>query len=243
MDEVTALVEAIQQDMEQNGGTFPDLELLPRVMAEVSPGEREDELNERGKGRRVRAARTRQVQAKRRRGGTSVGERGAAPITTTEYTNMAVVNRPASHNLSEVTATSRSGHLISRTGDPTNNIQKRMLEGGYKEVHEGIQPIFRQELSTPIIRPTGFPESPTKRRRLSHEMDSHSQFQVNSIRCQDPQTITPPESDPSVSRRTSLTAEYISPLSCSALVLEGVHTALQTVQVTSEADMSPRIAT
>ncbi|KAF8417813.1 hypothetical protein BGX38DRAFT_1109278, partial [Terfezia claveryi] len=31
MDEVTALVEAIQQDMESNGGTFPDLELLPRV--------------------------------------------------------------------------------------------------------------------------------------------------------------------------------------------------------------------
>ena len=241
MDEVTALVEAIQQDMEQNGGTFPDLELLPRVMAEVSPGEREDELNDKGKGRRVRVARTRQVQAKRRRGGTSAGEKGAAPTTATEYTNMAVANR-SSHNPSEVTATSRSGNLSSHMGDPTNNMPKRMLEGGYKEVQEGIQQNFQQELATPVIRSTGLPESPTKRRRLSHEMESQSQCQVNFIRCQDPQIITPPESDPSVSRRTSLAVECVSPLSCSAHVLEGVHAALQTVQVTSEADMSSRIA-
>lgn len=67
MDQVIALVEKIRNDMQSNGGTFPDLELLPNVAANIPGGEGEgDDDAEKTKGRKSKGKAKAVVNRKRK---------------------------------------------------------------------------------------------------------------------------------------------------------------------------------
>ncbi|RPB24546.1 hypothetical protein L211DRAFT_848854 [Terfezia boudieri ATCC MYA-4762] len=242
MDEVTALVEAIQQDMESNGGTFPDLELLPRVGADKASGEG-DEGCDRGKGKRARLSRPRPSQVRKRKGA-NVGDRGAAPTSAAEYTSIALSQRPGAHHANNFSAISRSrtapvatGPPMTYTGDSMNMRPKRKLEIRCGEI-EAPTTLHSEKVPTiPVHRITENPEPP-KRRRFSQEIRNNGSSNDGSAEVQDQQTLTPPASASSASRRASpsLAAECVISASClTYTVLEDVDTALESAKVTSQA--------
>lgn len=248
MDEVTALVEAIQQDMESNGGTFPDLELLPRVGVDRAAGEGDEDYIDRGKGKRARVSRPRPSQAKKRKG-MNAGDRGAAP-TSAAINSLALSQRSGTHHTNTLSAISRSGVQPAVTatpmafvGDSMNTRPKRKLEIRCGEI-EGPTALSLEQVPTSLgHKITEELESP-KRRRFSQEMTNDGSNEGHT-QCQDPQTVTPPASAPSASRRTSLSlaAECIAPTSClNYTVLEKVDAALEGVRVTSKTNTSNRTA-
>jgi len=243
MDEVTALVEAIQQDMESNGGTFPDLELLPRVGADRVSGEG-DEGCDRGKGKRARLSRPRPSQVKKRKG-PSVGDRGAAPTGAAEYTSIALSQQPGTHHTNTLSAITRSraapiqpvitGTPVTFVGDSMGMRPKRKLEIRCGETEAPTALYSEKVPTTPVYR---IPESP-KRRRFSQEMRSNGSSNDGHAEVQDQQTLTPPASAPSASRRTSpsLAAECVASAPClTYTVLEDVDSTLESVKVTPQAN-------
>ncbi|KAF8429618.1 hypothetical protein EV426DRAFT_703415 [Tirmania nivea] len=253
MDEVTDLVEAIQQDMESNGGTFPDLELLPRVGADRAGGEGDEEQHDRGKGKRARVSRPRPSQVRKRKGA-NVGDRGAAPTSTAEYTSKVLSQRPGTHHINTTSAISRSGMApiqpvatgapMTFAGDAMNMRPKRKLEIRCGEIEVPTTLYSEQVPTTPVHRITEKPESP-KRRRFSQELRNDRSSNDGHADVQDQQTLTPPASAPSASRRTSpsLAAECVASASClTYTVFEEVDAALESVKVTSQANTSNKTA-
>lgn len=236
MEEVIALVEAIKQDMERHGGTFPDLELLPRVAGEGSSGEGDEESNDRGKGKRARVSKAKPSQVKKRRG-TNASERGSATTSAAEQGNKGLQQQFGTYSISVVSVGSRNATVpIPAAIDDTHHTEesmvmrpKRKLGLRCEEVDVASSSIPEQAPTALVTRLRETPRSPTKRRRLSHE-----ESQENLLQNQDQQTATPPASAPSVSRRTSLAAECTAPSTCLSYTrLEEVDAALESVRVTS----------